>query len=57
MKDGCGCLGKPQEQEKPIDEALAEAVARGRRERQAVLKRLRRQRTLIMKRLAAKYGR
>jgi hypothetical protein len=57
MKDGCGCLGKPKEQEKTIDEALTDAIARGKRERQGVLKRVRRQRALVLKRLAAKYGR
>jgi hypothetical protein len=46
MKDGCGCLGKPQAKEKPLDEALTEAVGRGKRERQAVLKRVRRQRAI-----------
>ena len=50
-------MRRPTAQEKPIDAALAEAVARGKRERQAVLQRVRRQRALIMKRLAAKYGR
>jgi hypothetical protein len=49
-------MRKPQAQETTSAEALAEAVARGKRERQAVLKRVRRQRALIMKRLA-KYGR
>jgi hypothetical protein len=45
----------PQEQEKAFD--LAEEVARGKRERQAVLKRVRQQRALVLKRLAAKYSR
>ena len=49
-----GCMRKPQEQEKTSDEALAEAVARGKRERQAVLQRVRRQRALIPTRLAAR---
>jgi hypothetical protein len=57
ITDGCDCMRKPKEQEKPVDEALAEAVARGKRERQAVLKRVRRQRALIMKRSAAKSNR
>jgi hypothetical protein len=57
MMDGCGCIRKPQEQEKPLDETLADAVGRGKRERQAVLQRVRRQRALVMKRLMAKYGR
>jgi hypothetical protein len=47
MKDGCGCIGKPQEQEKPRDDALTDAIVRGKQERQAVLKRVRRQRALI----------
>jgi hypothetical protein len=41
---------------KPHDETLAEAVARGKRERQAVLKRVRKQRALILRRLTAKSG-
>jgi hypothetical protein len=45
-------LRKPKE--KTLDEALVEAVARGKRERQAVLRRVRKQRALIIKRLAAK---
>lgn len=47
MKDGCGCMGRPQEQDKPLDDVLDDAVARGRRERQAVLKRVRRQRATV----------
>jgi hypothetical protein len=57
MKDGCDCMPKPQEQEKPLNEALDEAVVRGKRERQAVLKRVRKQRARVLQRLAAKYGR
>jgi hypothetical protein len=53
MTDYGRFMRKPQE--KPRD--LAEAVARGKRERQAVLKRVRRQRAIMLKRLAAKYGR
>jgi hypothetical protein len=44
-------------QEKPLDETFAEAVARGKQERQAVLNRVRKQRALIMKRLMTKVGR
>jgi hypothetical protein len=44
-------------QEKPRDDTLAGAVARGKRERQAVLKRVRRQRAIAVKRLRAKLGR
>jgi hypothetical protein len=44
----------PQEQETPVD--LADAVTKGRRERQAVLKRVRRQRAMVFKRMAAKLG-
>jgi hypothetical protein len=43
-----------QAREKPLDEALTDAVARGKQERQAVLKRVRRQRALVLKRLMAK---
>jgi hypothetical protein len=52
MKDGCECMGKPQAQETTLD--LDEAVAKGKQERQAVLKRVRRQRAIAMKRLAGK---
>jgi hypothetical protein len=45
-------MRKPQAQETPRD--LAEAVTSGKRERQAVLKRVRRQRALVGKRLRAK---
>jgi hypothetical protein len=55
MTDYGKFMRKPQEEEKPLDEALAEAVARGKRERQAVLQRVRRQRTLLAKRLATKF--
>jgi hypothetical protein len=44
----------PQAQETSIDAALTEEVARGKRERQAVLKRVKRQRALFAKRLRAK---
>jgi hypothetical protein len=54
MTDGCDCMRTPQAQEKTIDEAHAEAVARGKQERQAVLKRVRKQRALVAKRLRAK---
>jgi hypothetical protein len=57
MKDGCGCMGRPQEQEKPLDGELTEVVVKGKRERQVVLQRVRRQRGVIMKRLATKLGR
>jgi hypothetical protein len=57
MRDGCGCMGKPKAEEKPVDDELADVVARGKRERQAVLKRVRRQRAIAVKRLRAKYGR
>jgi hypothetical protein len=45
-------MGKPQAQETTLD--LDEAVAKGKQERQAVLKRVRRQRAIAMKRLAGK---
>jgi hypothetical protein len=54
MTDGCDCIRTPKEQEKPGDEALTEAVARGKRERQAVLQRVRKQRALLAKRLRGK---
>jgi hypothetical protein len=57
MTDYGRFMRKPKAQKKPVDEALADAVVRGKRERQAVLQRVRRQRALIMKRLAAKIGR
>jgi hypothetical protein len=57
MTDGCECMRKPKAQEKPVDDDLADAGVRGKRERQAVLQRVRKQRALLVKRLAAKYGR
>jgi hypothetical protein len=57
MRDGCGCLGKPQKEETSLDRDLHDAVARGKRERQAVLKQVRQRRALVLKRMAAKYGR
>ena len=56
MSDGCECMRRPQEHEKPRDDDLAEAVVRGRQERQAVLQRVRRQRANALKRMATKYG-
>jgi hypothetical protein len=53
MKDGCGCMERPQVQEEPGDETV-DVVVRGKRERQAVLQRVRRQRALLAKRLRAK---
>ena len=53
MSDGCECMRRPQEQEKPRDNELAEAIVSGKRERQAVLQRVRRQRAIAIKRLAA----
>jgi hypothetical protein len=55
MTDGCGCVGKPQKQEKSFD--LDEEVTKGKRERQAVLQRVRQQRARVVKRLAAKIKR
>jgi hypothetical protein len=55
MKDGCGCLGKPEEQETTLDRD--DAVGRGKRERQAVLRQVRQRRALVLKRMAATYGR
>jgi hypothetical protein len=49
-------MRKPQERVTTLDETLTEAVARGKRARQAVLKRVKKQRALVAKRLAAKYG-
>jgi hypothetical protein len=49
-------MTKPQEQEKPVDEALIEAVVSGKRERQAVLKQVRQRRALVWKRMAVKAG-
>jgi hypothetical protein len=43
-------MRKPPEREKP----LSDAVARGKRKRQAVLKRVRRLRAIAMKRLVGK---
>ena len=56
MSNGCGCMKRPQEQEKPPDDDLAEAIVIGKRERQAVLQRVRRQRANALKRMATKYG-
>jgi tRNA uridine 5-carbamoylmethylation protein Kti12 len=53
MKDGCGCIGTPQEQAKALD--LGVEVEQVKRERQAVLQRVRRQRARIMRRLAEKF--
>jgi hypothetical protein len=53
MTDYGRFMRKRQEQEK----TLADEVARGKRERQAVLQRVRRQRAMVFKRLAAKVGR
>jgi hypothetical protein len=47
----------PQAKETTIDAALTEEVARGKREREAVLQRVRKQRALLAKRLSAKDGR
>jgi hypothetical protein len=52
MTDYGRFIRKPQEQETTLD--LADTVARGKQERQAVLKRVRRQRVLVLKRLATK---
>jgi hypothetical protein len=52
MKDGCGCMGTPKEE--TITRDFADAVAKEKRERQAVLQRVRRQRAIVLKRLAAK---
>jgi hypothetical protein len=52
MTDYGRFIRMPPEQEKP----LADEVARGKRERQVVLKRVRRQRAIVMRRLAAKIG-
>jgi hypothetical protein len=57
MKDGCGCIGKPQKEDTSLDLELKNAVARGKRERQAVLKRVSQQRALVLRRMTAKYGR
>ena len=57
MSDGCGCMRRPKQQEKPLDDDLAEAVVRGKQERQAVLQRVRGQRPNALKRMAAKGGR
>ena len=54
MTDYGRFMRKPQEQEKSVAETLAEAVVRGKRERHAVLQRVRRQRAMVLKRLAAK---
>jgi hypothetical protein len=53
MTDYGRFMRKPKEQETTIDEALAEEVARGKQERQAVLTRVRKQRALLAKRLRA----
>ena len=47
-------MGTPQKQKKPLD--LGEAVATGKRERQAVLRKVRQWRALVLKRMVAKYG-
>jgi hypothetical protein len=39
-----------------LDRDFSEAVARGKRERQSVLKQVRRRRALVLKRMAAKIG-
>jgi hypothetical protein len=57
MTDCCMPMRKPQAQDKPLDEPLAEAVAKDKRERQAVLARVRTQRAISAKRLAARVGR
>jgi hypothetical protein len=54
MKDGCGCMGTSQKQAKAHD--LGVEVERAKRERQAVLQRVRRQRARIMRRPAAKFS-
>jgi hypothetical protein len=54
MTDYGKFMRKPKAQETTIDEALAEEVARGKQERQAVLKRVRQRRALIVKRWATK---
>jgi hypothetical protein len=46
-------MGTPQEQEKALD--LGVEVEQAKRERQAVLQRVRRRRARIMKRLVAKF--
>jgi hypothetical protein len=56
MTDGCGCLRRPTAQEKPIDAALTDEVAKGKRERQAVLQRVRRQRAHFFRRIEEKIG-
>jgi hypothetical protein len=40
-------MRKPKTEEKPVNEKYAEEVARGKRERQAVLQRVRRQRARV----------
>ena len=57
MTDYGRFMRKPQAQETTFDETLADAVVRGKRERQAVLKQVRRQRALDVRRMTAKYGR
>jgi hypothetical protein len=52
MTDGCDCMRTPKEREITIDAAHAEEIAKGKRERQAVLTRVRRQRARILKRLS-----
>jgi hypothetical protein len=51
MTDYGRFMRTPQKKEKPGDEVLADAVARGKRERQALLKRVRQRRALIVKSL------
>jgi hypothetical protein len=53
MKYGCECIGKPQKEETSLDLDLREAVARGKRERQAVLRQVRQRRALVLKRMTA----
>jgi hypothetical protein len=49
-------MRRPQEQEKPLDDALAEVIVKGKRERQEVLRQVRQRRALVLKRMAAKAG-
>jgi hypothetical protein len=53
MKDGCACMGTPQEQEKALD--LGIEVEQAKREREAVLQRVRKQRARIMRKLLEKF--
>jgi hypothetical protein len=45
-------MGKPPEQETPVD--LDEAVARGKQERQEVLRQVRQRRAVVLKRMAGR---